>query len=125
MPQAINGIRLPVTTTGSAGSAAGDATSATISGVLLNVYLKFHASAPGATTDVTITEVGGAGRTLLTLTNTATSGNFPIRIPEVGVTGTALTGTTPFYLPGTAIKVAVAQCDALTEAVVAFFDILQ
>lgn len=124
MSQAINGIRLPVTTTGADASGVGENTSVTISGALLNVYLKFHASAP-ATTDVTITEVGGAARTLLTLTNVNTSGNYPVRIAEVGVTGTAGTGVTPFYLPGVAIKVAVAGCNALTEAVVAFFDILQ
>lgn len=124
MSQAINGIRLPVTTTGADGSGAGEATSAPVSCALLNIYVKYHASAPN-TTDVTITEVGGAERTLLTLTNVNTSGNKPVRIPEVDVTGTALASSSPFYLPGVAIKVAVAGCNALTDAVVVFFDILQ
>lgn len=126
MSQAIQGIRLAVTTTGGAGSASGDNTTSGkgIRGALMSVRLDYHASAPGASTDLTITEIGGAGRTLLTLTNTATDGEYPIRIAETGTTGTALATYTPILLDGVQLKVALAQCDALTDAVVAYFYIL-
>lgn len=127
MAQAINSIRIPVTTTGSAGSATGDTTTAIpqgIRGALMSFYVDCHASLP-ATTDITITEVGGAGRTLFTLTNRNTGGEFPVRISEVGTTGTAGSGVTTFLLDGTQIKVALAQANALTNAVVVYAYILQ
>lgn len=128
MAQAVNCIRIPVTTTGSAGSASGNQSSAVpggIRGAIMSIYLDYHASAPGATTDVTITEVGDANRTLLTRTNTATDGEFPVRISEVGSTGTAGSGVTPYFIAGAQINVAVAQSDALTNAVVAYVYVLQ
>lgn len=126
MSQAIQGIKLAVNTAGSAGSASGDNTTAIrgIKGALMSVRFDYHASAP-ATTDLTLTEIGGAGRTLLTLTNINTDGEYPIRIAEVGTTGTALGTYTPILLDGVQLKVALAQCDQLTNAVVAYFYILQ
>jgi hypothetical protein len=44
---------IKITTTGSAGSAAGSAESVPIQGFLLDVYLDYHASSPG-TTDLTV-----------------------------------------------------------------------
>ncbi len=127
MSQSVQGIQLKVTTTtGGAGTSTGDNTTSGggIQGALMSVYLAFHASAPN-TTDVTITEVGGAGRTFLTLTDVNTSGEYPIRVAEKGVTGTALGTYAPFLLPGVQLKVALAQCNVLTDAVVATFYILQ
>jgi hypothetical protein len=126
--QLVNEIRIPVTTTGSAGSATGDKTTEIpggVRGALMSFYLDYNASAPGATTDVVISEVGGAGRTFLTRTNTATDGEFPVRIPETGNTGTAGAGVTPHLMGGGQIKVAVTGCDALTNAVVVTVYLLQ
>lgn len=124
MTQTINVLRIPVTTTGSAGSASGNATSTPIvSGYIERIYLDFHASAP-ATTDTTISVVGHENRTILTLTNVNTDGDYPVRIAETGNTGTAAATTTRLAVVGQ-IKVALAQCDALTGAVVAYVYLLR
>lgn len=125
MAQAVNAIRLAVTTTGANGSAEGEATTpGGIRGAVMSFRVDYEATAPN-TTDVTITEVGGAGRTLLTLTDRNTDGEFPVRIAEVGATGTAGTGTTPILMGGEPIEVAVAGCNAITNAVVVWIYILQ
>ena len=128
MGQTVNEIRIAVTTAGSAGSATGETTTdipGGIHGALWSFYLEYHGSAPGATTDVTITEVGGAGRTFLTRTNTATDGEFPVRIPETGNTGVAGSGVTPYLMGGGQIKVAVEHSNQLTNAVVVTVYLLQ
>jgi hypothetical protein len=112
--------QIKVTTTGSAGSATGDATSELpINGVLWGVYLNYHASAP-ATTDVTIKAVlpDGVEITIFTLNNSATDAYKPIRIANVDASNTALTTYDPFLFTGQKIKVSVAGCDALTNAVI-------
>ncbi len=124
MGQSVNTIRIPVTTTGVDGSGVGEASSAGVRAAIMSFYIKYHASAPG-TTDVVITEVGGAGRTLLTRNNTNTSGEFPVRISEVGNTGTAGSGVTPYFLGGEQIKVAVTGANALAPAVEVFAYVLQ
>lgn len=117
-------VYIPITTTGSAGSATGSGTSAAINGVVYEIYVKYHASAP-ATTDVTISESGGAARTILTLTNVNTSGAKPAYVAVVDATGTALTSYIGRALAGRAISVSVAQCDALTNAVEVYAYILE
>lgn len=113
--------RVNVTTTGSAGSASGTGDTTPLSGELISVHLDYHASAPGGTTDVTVTELGGAARTFLTRTNSATDGTFYPRVlldDTAGADLTAIYGT--FAVAGHSLRVSVAQCDALTDAVVAY-----
>jgi hypothetical protein len=108
---------IPVTTTGSAGSAAGTADSATpVRGTIQGIALDYDGAAP-ATTDVTITEVGGLGRTILTLTNVNADG---IYFPQQQISdnaGVAKTFYAPFYIDWQKIRVTVAQADALAPAV--------
>jgi hypothetical protein len=110
-----------VDTTGAAGSATGEASTPRIRGLLYKIDLDYNGSAP-ATTDVTITTVDDDGNTvdtLLTISNSNTDADYSPMIPGHDNTGT-ITGD--YLLPpiplGT-IKVTVAQCDALTAAVVA------
>ena len=107
-----------VTTSGSAGAATGNADSAAMLGELLDVFLDYHASAP-ATTDVTITDKE-RGDTVLTATSTATDARHHPRAKPVDNAGAAITNAhDKFFLSG-ALNVAVAQCDALTNAVRAY-----
>lgn len=113
-------LRIPVTTTGAAGSASGEAfTQYPAAGAIVAGFdIKYHASAPN-TTDVTISEElpGGALRTLLTLTDGNTSVFKAVQVASVDSTNTATGGYVPLVVVGR-IKVVVAQCDALTNAVV-------
>lgn len=118
-----------VTTTGGAGVAAGSGfTDEPIVGEVLGVYLNFHASAPGATTDTTFRSKGSPGGapsyTMLALTNTATDGYFAPRAKPVDNANAAITNAFAPYCVADYLEVAVAQCDALTDAVVAtvFYD---
>ena len=112
---------ITVNTTGSAGSATGDASSPRIRGLFYKIKLDYNAAAPGATTDVVITTVDDNDATVdtvLTRTNTATDGTFSPTIPTHDSTGT-LTGDRILEdIPLGTVKVAVAGCDALTAAVV-------
>lgn len=113
-----------VTTTGAAGSAAGTGTTeAGVRGFIESIQVDYHASAP-ATTDVTIAEASNMARTLLTLTNNATDKIVYPRVQVHDTAGAALTldGTRAnvarIYVPGVKLTVTLAQCDALTDAVV-------
>lgn len=117
-------VYIPVTTTGSAGSATGSGVSNVINGLIYSIYVKYHASAPG-TTDVTISETTGATRTFLTLTNTNTSGTKPAYVAAVDATGTALTSYVATALAGRTVTVSVAGCDALTNAVEVYLYVLE
>lgn len=112
---------LKVTTTGADGAAGGTKqTELPVTGFIESIQLDYHASAPGTTMDVTITEVGGLGRTILTRTNTATDGIFYPRVPAQDTNGADITGQyTWIYLSGTHILVTVAQSNALDPAVTA------
>jgi hypothetical protein len=111
--------KIRVTTTGSAGSATGTGVSSSpVRGVLNAIQIDYHASAPAGTTDVTIAESTGMTRTFLTRTNTATDGVFYPAAAQHDNTGTALSSYTPYILMGDLVTVTVAQCDALTDAVV-------
>lgn len=110
-------ITVPVTTTGTAGSATGTALSEPINGDLVAVRVDYHASAP-ATTTVDLDEVGGAARKLL---DKAASNTDAVHYPVVAAsdnTGTPLTGIyTRLPLAGRKVQVTVAASDALAPAV--------
>lgn len=110
-----------ITTTGSAGSATGTGTITGVRpGFLEWVAYDFHASAP-ATTDVTGTGASDAlppSLLLFTSTNSATDAlTFPRGAP-VNTGGTAITNAHARIPIAGNIAVSVAQCDALTGAVV-------
>ena len=110
---------IKVSTTGVAGSASGTTVLALPLCELVAIYLDFHASAP-ATTDTTISSPGNpAALTLLTVSNSATDA---WKYPSVNLhdnTGAAITGAyAPPIIHGN-LSVALAQCDALTDALVA------
>lgn len=115
--------RVTVNTTGSAGSATGSATlSLGRPGFVRAIAVDYHASAPGATTDLTIKADSASGATLFTVTNSATDiPAKPVGMPGVDEGNAALAATDsssggwPF---GTGVNVALAQTDALTAAVV-------
>jgi hypothetical protein len=118
-------VRVPVTTTGSSGSATGTGMTSAYSGLLMGVKLDYHASAPN-TTDVTLAEAGGGSRTLLTVSNNNTSGAYYPTVEAQDGTGAAVSGVRlPIALGGTALQVTVAQSNALTEAVVAWLLIVE
>lgn len=105
-----------VTTTGSAGSATGSGSSGLLNGELLDVYLNFHASAP-ATTDTTISETTFGS--IMVKTDSSTDARYAPRMATHGPTATALTWYDRYPLSDSIITISLAQCDALTGAVVA------
>ena len=109
---------IKVTTVGSAGSAVGATTqSLPVAGYLEAVKIDYHASAP-ATTDVNINEVGGLGRTLLTVANNATDTTYYPRPAIHSASGVAsATEVDRYYLDPCRIQVGVAGSDALTDVV--------
>jgi hypothetical protein len=118
-------VYIPVTTTGSAGSATGSATSAVINGLLYSLYVKYHDDAP-ATTDVTISEDGGAARTFLTISDANTSGEYPPMVTARDATNTERTSQAIIpSLAGHGLTVTVAGADALTNAVEVYAYILE
>lgn len=117
---------ISVTTTGAAGSATGDTTSAIVlRGKLHAVYLDYNASAPGATTDVAISQAQAPSATLLTVTNNATDGWYFPRQQVCDTAGAALTYdgseavSEPLPVDGK-LTVAVAQSNALAPCVTAY-----
>jgi len=108
-----------VTTTGSDGAATGSGTVSCVPGELAFVKLDYHASAPGGTTDVTLTQTAEPVA-ILTNTNSATD---MIACPSLGCVTTANAAITnshaPLYIHGP-VSVAVAQCNALTAAVTVY-----
>lgn len=114
-------IQVPITTTGSAGSAAGTDSRAVTDGTarLIAVDLDYHPSAPAGTTDVTITSNGKA---ILTVTNSATDKTYYPRVPVQTAAGADIASRleeAPIVLKD--ITVAVAQSNALAPAVTATF----
>ena len=105
-----------ITTVGSAGSAVGSGVTEAYDGFLLQVDLNYHASAP-ATTDVTLTyaKQGGA---ILTVSNNATDA---VKAPRQEICNNAgvAQGLYDYFPTNEPISIAVAQCDALTGALVA------
>lgn len=119
----IETIVIPVTTTGNAGSGAGSATVKLANdGFLLGVNFDFDSTAP-ATTDTTLA-VANPTTTLLTLTNTATDAYYAPRVQACGNTGTAISGVYELIPISESITVSVAQCNAITNAVVVHVKVL-
>ncbi len=116
---------IKVTTTGSASSATGATnTPAAIEGKILAIYFDYHASTPN-TTDVTVTErVGSVDRQTICVETSSTTDvmRYPRRAVEDNAENTVTyDGTNEIYEPyvvTSQIRVAVAQADALTDAVV-------
>lgn len=115
-------VEIRVATTGSAGSATGQADSGDfITGFLEAVEVIPGAGMP-ATTDLVLTELLGAGRTLFSLADIAAAGMYYPRIGVHSTTAAALTydGTRPVTtrLPilGRKVRAAVVQCDQLALA---------
>lgn len=116
-------LKIVVPTTGGAGVSAGNnTTDAAVEGTLRAIFVDFT-SMP-ATTDITITEVGGMGRTLLTITNqNADKVYYPLVLAQ-GITGADLTAIyAAYHLPGVKLKATVAQGDDAAAGVIVYFDI--
>lgn len=116
---------ITVTTTGAAGSAAGNNTSRKpINGKLIGLYIDYVTQP--ATADVTITTPNAPVKTLLTLTDANTDGWFYPRYVVHGETGTALTGTAggdrTMHPIDDYVKVAVAQGDAGSVVVYVLYE---
>lgn len=112
---------IEVTTTGSAGSAAGTGAVAVPAGAeVLALHIDYHASAP-ATTDVTLSAVGEPdSQTIETITSSVTDGWHYPRQQVRDSAGALVAGAYDRFIAHAGIlTVAVAQCDALTDAVVA------
>ena len=112
---------ISVTTTGSAGSAAGTGTAAIWpAGYLEWVYYDYHASAPN-TTDITGTMSGAMpGGTVFTRSNSATDALVYPRAAAIDTAASAITNSGErIALTGT-LTVTLAQCDALTDAVTVY-----
>lgn len=100
---------------GGAGVATNNATGTErVTGKLLGFLVTYLDSPPAGTTDLTIQAVGGplGTRTLLTLSNAATDGWFPVRQQVVSTAGADITGAAdhiPLYQDQ--IKVTIAQAN--------------
>lgn len=113
-------VPIKVTTTGTAGSATGTGRSAgVVRGYVVGVALNFHGSAP-ATTDTTLRTKGNTApsRNLLVVSNSVTDAfiapaDKPVDNANVAITNSHRAPAVDDYL-----EVALAQCDALTDAVV-------
>lgn len=118
----IKSVRIPVTTTGDAGSAAGSGT-AVIAGKVLALYVNYHASAPAATTDITVSTEDPVSTTIYSKADSVTDAWVYPRVQVQDNTGAGLTydGTRKvmdcYPVCGT-VKVAIAQSNALTNCVV-------
>lgn len=116
---------VPVTTTGSAGSASGSADSPPIMGELLAVKLDYDGSAP-ATTKVDLDELGGAARKILNKAASATDVTHYPRVQMQDNTGANLTGIYErFFLAGRKVRVAVTSSNALAPALTVTFLVLE
>lgn len=106
-----------VTTTGSAGSATGSATTPPIWGYLYKVKVDYHASAP-ATTTVDVDEANGSARKVIDLAGANTDVTFHPRLEVQDKTGADASAFEQFWFQGEKLTVAVAASDALTNAVI-------
>ena len=117
-------IKLTVTTTGSAGSATGTAsTNSPVQGWLEAVRLDYDATSPPST-DITLVEIGGMERTLLTVSNANTDVTLypqPFVSDTAGIVST--TESKPYFIDTAQLQVNVAQCDPLAAAIVATLQI--
>jgi hypothetical protein len=104
-----------ITTVGGAGAAVGSGTTNPINGFLLDVFLDYNAAAP-ATTDVTISDPTFGN--ILVKSNNATDVWLAPRKDTVDAAAAA-TGMYDLVPLKDPLTIAVAQCDALTNALIA------
>lgn len=122
--------RIAVTTAGVAGSASGNTDSGQISGKILGLAVNFDAAAP-ATTDITIdARVPGGPQFTYNLwvrNNSAADAYVAPRATPVDNANTAITNAHDHFVVQGTIRVALAQSDAITDAVVVhvFYDDMQ
>ena len=116
--------RVAVTTTGSAGSATGSGTSGVMNGFLLDIYLDFHASAPAGSTDTTIAYADRGGN-IWAIANSSTDVLVAPRVKPVDNANAAITNAHDEFALSGKVTVSLAQCDALTDAVVAYIRYLR
>jgi hypothetical protein len=116
---------ITVTTTGNAGVATGTADLPfDLRNCLLEaIKIDYHASAPD-TSDVTIAETTGLARSLLVVSNNKTDGTYYPRHAVHDAVGAAGAGVVPYIIEGP-IRVSVAQCDALTNAVQVWLQVVE
>jgi hypothetical protein len=107
--------KVTITTAGDAGLAYGSETSIPINGFLLDIYLDYNAAAPG-TTDVTISDANFLP--IVVKSNNATDVWLAPR-KQTCDQDAADTGAYDLIPLNGPVTVDVAQCDALTGAVVA------
>ena len=105
-----------VTTVGADGSALGSAQSKALKGFLLDIKLDYHASAPAGTTDLTVSDDYG---TILTISNSVTDALIAPRQKPVDNANSAITNAHDRFPLAGPLTFAVAQCNALTAALVA------
>jgi hypothetical protein len=119
MERELNVRSAAITTTGSAGSATGSGTVSCIPGELAFVKLDYHASAPGGTTDVTLTQTAEP-TAILTVTDSATDQiNCPSLTRVTTANAAIANSSAPLHIHGP-VSVAVAGCNALTAAVTVY-----
>lgn len=88
-------------------------------GYLLNVLVNKNGQTGNPT--VAITESGGLGRTILTITQTATGDNiYPVRQSLVTNNNTAITNSDDKYLVETNLSIAIASGDAAGTVAIQF-----
>ena len=123
----IRTIAVPVTTAGEAASAVGSATSEALYGMLLDIRLDFHASAP-ATTDTTVAYAAFYDKegdsiptfgNILVVANVNTDGTYAPRQDYCDDAG-AVMGQQPHFPLNGPLTVSVAGADALTNCVIAY-----
>lgn len=110
--------RVNITTTGEAGSATGQADTPAVNGFYLGAYLNFHASAP-ATTDTTIAGINPTIGNIQVLTDTNSDAYYSSTIAAKTAAGAAVTNGFVHQPVSGNVRVSLAQCDALTDALVA------
>ena len=115
-----------VNTTGVAGSATGNKTSdwELQPCVLDAIKVDYHASAP-ATTVLVVSEAGGLGRTLLTLTATATDGVFYLKHAVHDEAGAVVNGLKEPYVIEGKITVTVTLSNALVPVATVTLQVLE
>lgn len=107
-----------ITTTGAAGSATGSGSTPALHGYLLDIYFDFHASAP-ATTDTTVAYDEPDNGTVLVVSNSATDALIAPRVKPVDNANAAITNAYDYFPLNGKLTISLAQCDALTNALVA------
>lgn len=113
-------ITITVTTTGAAGAATGTgATERPVVGFVHGVYLNWHASAP-ATTDTTLRTKGNSAPSynLLVVSNSVTDAFFATAGSPVNSANAAITDAHVPWPVADYLELAIAESDALTNAVV-------